>query len=250
VPELENNRNMRMTDELADTTALVCDLGLIPYGQAMGLERSLSRMRAEEQVPDILLLMEHPPTVTMGRFGKPWNVLLSRADLCARGVAFHTADRGGDATFHCPGQLILHLVMSLRRRPGTMRAFITDLEEVVLRVLAGYGVGAERWPAHPGLWVGGRQIAALGLHVSRSVSTHGLAFNINPDLSSFNLINLCGLPGVRATSLARETGRGVNPGEVAPQVLDAFTAVFGLRTESISPAALTGLAAAQALVSV
>jgi lipoate-protein ligase B len=228
----------------------VCDLGLTSYAQAMDLERSLSQMRAEEKVPDTLLLMEHPPTVTMGRFGKARNVLLPPEELFAKGIAFHTTDRGGDATFHCPGQLILHPVLSLRHRPGTMRSFIADLEEVVLRVLASNGVNAERWPAHPGLWVAGRQIAALGLHVSRSVSTHGIAFNINPDLDSFKVINLCGLPGKEATSLAHETGRDIKVGEVAPQVLAAFAEVFHISLETVPFAVLACLAYNQVMVGV
>jgi lipoate-protein ligase B len=232
---------MVIIDRPEKATLRVCDLGLTPYPQAMALERSLSQMRADERLPDTLLLMEHPPTVTMGRFGKAWNVLLPPEELAARGVSFHATDRGGDATFHCPGQLVLHPVVSLRRHPGTMRSFIADLEEVVIRVLASYGVSAERWPAHPGLWVGGCQIAALGLHVSRSVSTHGIAFNVDPDLASFGVINLCGLPGTQATSLCREIGRDVTPGEVTPQVLAAFAEVFHVSMEAVPLAVLTAL---------
>ncbi len=218
--------------------ALLGRLGLIPYGQAIQLEEDLRKLRYDECLPDTILLMEHPPTVTQGRFGKPEHVLITPEEMARRGIAFAHSKRGGDTTYHAPGQLVLHTIMDLRRRDGILRGFITDLEEVALRVLASYGVVAERWSEHPGLWVDGRQVGAVGLHLSRGISAHGLALNVDPDLSSFGVINLCGLPGMEATSIARELGHHVDVKQAARRLEEAFSEVFRLRLAPVTLAYL------------
>ncbi len=223
---------------------LVCRLGRLPYDQAIVLEEGLLKLRAQGRLPDVLLLMEHPPTVTLGRFGKMEHVLLPPEELAARGIAFAHSTRGGETTFHCPGQLVLHAVMDLRRREGTLRGFITDLEEAALRVLAGYGIPAARWREHPGLWVAERQIGAIGLRVSHGVSMHGLALNVCPELSSFNVIDLCGLPGREPTSIARETGRPVRVAQVARRLQASLAEVFHITLAPVSKAALAKQVAA------
>jgi len=218
-------------------------LGLIPFDQAVALEEELCGLRYDGRLPDTILLMEHPPIVTLGRFCDPKHVLISPEEMTRRDIALAHSKRGGDTTFHAPGQLVLHTVMDLRRREGVLRGFVTDLEEVALRTLMSYGVAAERWSEHPGLWVSGQQIGAIGLHLSRGISSHGLALNIDPDLSSFDVINLCGLPGKKATSVSREIGRRVNVKQAAGRMERVFAEVFRVRLLPVTRAYLTKLAA-------
>jgi lipoate-protein ligase B len=217
---------------------LISRLGLVPYEQAITLEEGLCKLRYEGDLPDIVLIMEHPPTVTLGRFGKLENVLLSGEEMVRRGITLAHSKRGGDVTFHTYGQLVLHAVIDLRRRESPLRGFITDLEEVGLRLLASYGVVAERWSEHPGLWVAGRQVGAIGLHMSRGISSHGLALNVDPDLASFGVINLCGLPGCEATSIARELGHSVDMKQATRRFAATFAAVFRLKLTPVAPVAL------------
>lgn len=216
-------------------------LGLISYAQAIALEEGLCKLRYEGRLPDTVLVMEHPQTVTMGRFGKQENVLVAPAELARRGVAFARSNRGGDVTFHAPGQLVLHAVMDLRRHDGPLRGFITNLEETALRMLTSYGVAAERLMEHPGLWVNGRQIVAIGLHLGHGVSSHGLAINVNPDLSLFGVINLCGQPGLEATSITRELNRPAGMRQAVNRMMMAFAAVFRAEIVPVTKSYLTKL---------
>jgi lipoate-protein ligase B len=221
-----------------------CRLGLTPYKEALSLQRRLLRLRQQGLIDDVLLTLEHPPTVTLGRFGKEQNLLLIPEELKKRGIAFCHSDRGGDATFHCPGQLVAYPIMDIRSRGGRLRGYLNKLEETAILTLASYGISAHRWPEHPGLWVGqddgafnpdnSRQIGALGLRVSRGVAIHGLSLNVNPDLSQFSVINLCGLPGMTPTSMADLTGLEVDMDGVRQRFEDNFAAVFGVTLEDIS----------------
>lgn len=212
----------------------VCNLGRIDYETAAGLQCRLLELRCHDRIDDIVLLLEHPPTITLGKFAKRDNILVSPAELERRGIALCPSDRGGDATVHCPGQLVVYPIMSLRNRGGRLRDFIKDLEEVVIRTLLGYGIPAERWSEHPGIWVEGQQIAAIGLRISRSVSMHGLSLNVNPDSAIFNVINLCGLPGKKATSISQLLGKSVALRDVMDSAMRNFAAVFNVDLEQIS----------------
>jgi len=218
-------------------TCLVCQLGLIPFPEAMDYEHRLIRLRFEEKIGDVLLIFEHPPTITLGRFGNRGNVLATPGDLKQRGIAFFDSDRGGDATFCCPGQLVVHPILNLRLRGA--RAYIADLEEMCLRVLHTYGIAAEKSPQHPGIWVDSKQIGAVGLRFSRGVSMHGLSINVKPDLSAFEVINLCGLPGRKATSIEHELGQAVSIAEVNQRIQQFFSSVFHLDLMPISKEELT-----------
>ena len=213
-------------------TCLVCQLGLITFPDAMELEHRLINLMFEEKIGDVLLIFEHPPTITLGKFGNIVNVLVSPEELEQRGIAFYDSDRGGDATFNCPGQLVIHPIMNLRYRGA--RAYIADLEEMGLGVLRDYGITAERLPQHPGVWINGKQIGAVGLRISHGISMHGLSLNVNPDLKSFEIINLCGLPGRSATSIENELGHEVSITEVSQQVLNWFSKVFHVGLLSVS----------------
>ena len=223
---------MRIGDTVSE--CWVCNLGRIDYEEATGLQRRLLELRHQERIDDILLLLEHPPTITLGKFAKKDNILVSPSELDRRGIVVCSSDRGGDATVHCPGQLVIYPIMSLRKRGGRLRDFLKDLEEVAICTLLEYGILAERWSEHPGIWVDGRQIAAIGLRISRSISMHGLSLNVNPEPAIFDVINLCGLPGKKATSISELSGKSVALGEVMDLVMNHFAAVFKVDLEQIS----------------
>lgn len=206
----------------------LCHLGRIPYGAAWELQRKLARLRYEERIDDILLVLEHPPTVTLGRFGRKDNLLITEKQAAERGISLYRSDRGGDITFHCPGQLVVYPIMNIKSRRGKLRDFLTDLEEVAIETLNSYDVPAERWTEHPGIWVNGKQIGAVGLRISRGVTLHGLSLNVSPELGRFNIINLCGLPGKEATSISQLAGRQVRVQDAARRLENRFSEIFSV----------------------
>ena len=217
-----------------------CQLGLIPYKKAFDLQRKLVEVRYEGQIDDALLVLEHPPTITLGRFGKIENVLVGPSELEKRGIDLCNTNRGGDVTFHCPGQLVVYPIVSLRDSHVPFRNFLYKLEGVAIQVLTSFNIAAERWAEHHGIWVDGRQIGAIGLHVSRGITMHGMAINVNPALESFEVINLCGLPGKKATSMAQQLGHEMTVGDVTQQMLASFSDVFGVELQTISPQQIMG----------
>jgi lipoyl(octanoyl) transferase len=221
-----------MMSEMGKGQCFVCRLGLISFPDAMRYEHALLDLRYQEKIGDTLLIFEHPPTVTLGRFGELKNILLSPEQLENKGIAYYDSDRGGDATYNCPGQPVIHPIMNLRTRGA--RSYIANLQEVALRVVQGYGISAGRSADHPGLWVGSKQIAAIGLRLRHSVAMHGLSLNVNPDLSGFECINLCGLPERTATSIEAESGRRVSVEEVLPKLERSFEEIFGVELTPMS----------------
>lgn len=219
---------------------LVCELGRITYPDAFALQQRLAQARLEGKTSDVLLLLEHTPTITLGRFARRENILAPPAVLAEKGIAVYNSTRGGDVTFHCPGQLLIHPILDLRKRDGLVRAYITSLEEVALRVLSDYGLAAQRWSEHPGLWLDGKQIGALGLHFSHGISMHGLSLNVSPDLKSFEVINLCGLPDKTATSIGHELARNVSLEEVEQRIMDSFAEVFWVELRPVTREQLEG----------
>lgn len=186
----------------------VRDLGRIEYGKAFHLQQQLVERRKRGEVADQLLLLEHPHTITLGRNGRLENLLGSEPALRAAGIAFHTTDRGGDITYHGPGQAICYPILDLRDWKRDVGAYVRALEQVMIDALADFGIAAERVPGCTGAWVNGRKIGAIGVHLSRWVTSHGFALNVNTDLSYFGYIVPCGLAkpvtsmaqlGVRAT---------------------------------------------------
>jgi lipoyl synthase len=212
----------------------VYQLGLVSYDQALELQKRLNRLRVEREISDTLLILEHPSTITLGKSADRLNILATETELAQRGIAVCTSDRGGDVTYHCPGQLVAYPVIDLRIRSLTVRGYINMLEELGLQTLDQFGIEADRWTEHPGLWVNGKQIAAIGLHLSRWITTHGLALNVNPELEPFKLINLCGLPGKEATSMAKQLCKEIAVSDVAPRLLESFARVFNVEFESAS----------------
>jgi lipoate-protein ligase B len=223
------------------TECLVCRLGSVGYPEAVALQEQLLEEHARGNIGDILLLLEHPPTITLGRHASRENILLGDRALKRLGIEVHRSSRGGDVTFHCPGQIVVYPIMDLRHRTGLLRGYIRDLEEVALRVLGGYGISTERWDEHPGLWVGGRQIAAIGLRLRGGISMHGMSINVHPDLERFKVINLCGVQGLSATSIEEETGRySITVDEVGTNLLRIFADVFQVDIHRVTTKQLIG----------
>lgn len=180
---------------------------------------------------DTLVLVEHEPVITLGKQGDSANLLLSRELLAAKGIGYHHVERGGDITYHGPGQLVGYPILGLRERGLSVRELMRGLEESIIRTLAGYNVSAGREEGLTGVWVDGEKIAALGVAVKGGVSYHGFAFNIDPNLDHFQLIVPCGISGKPVTSLARLLGKAVTVDEVRPAAETHFREVFGYLPE-------------------
>lgn len=216
------------------THCWVCNLGLIPYPEAHRLQRRLITLRQENTIDDILLLLEHPPTITLGRFANSENILIKPSELKRRGIALCPSDRAGEATFHCPGQMVVYPIIDIRHRVGKLREYLHSLEEMALQILSHFNINAIRWPHHPGIWKDDKQIAAIGLLVSRGITMHGLSLNVNPDLNDFSVINLCGLPNKKATSISQLLGYEVKMNDVIQRTKDTFSSIFEVELEAIS----------------
>lgn len=210
-------------------------LGRVPYRDALALQRGLHRMRREGRVGDLVLSLEHDPVITLGRSADPRHILADPRALGAAGVEVVPVERGGDVTYHGPGQLVLYPILDLRRFRRSLRWYVRALEEVMLRVVATYGVRAGRVPGRPGIWVGRDKLGAVGVYVRGWVTMHGLALNVDPELDRFRLIVPCGLHGAGVTSLAALLGRPVGVREAEGRAAAAFAEVFGARVAEVGP---------------
>jgi lipoate-protein ligase B len=197
------------------------------YDQAWALQRELVAARQAGEAPDTLLLLEHPPVITLGRSGETEHLLGSEAELERRGVEFVETDRGGDITFHGPGQIVGYAIVDLAARGRDLHRYLRDLESVVIQALAEFGIVAERVAGLTGVWVGEAKVAAIGIRVSRWVTHHGFALNVDTDLSYFDLIVPCGIADRRVTSMEALLGRLVDRGVVEDALAHAFESVFG-----------------------
>ena len=208
-------------------------LGIIDYEESLRLQNRLAEARKEEKIGDVLLLLQHPPVITMGKSGKVQNVLASPTTLQEKRIKVIFTDRGGDVTYHGPGQLVAYPILNLLVYGLSVPDYVWHLEEVVIRLLARFGISAGRLGKLRGVWVGEEKVASLGVHLSRWISKHGLALNINTDLELFNFINPCGT-GRRVTSMAKILKKEQPMEEIETLVLEEFADVFGfsLRQES------------------
>lgn len=204
-------------------------LGRVEYEVAWELQKSLVEARAEGRVDDTLLLLEHPPTYTLGRHGKEAHLLVSRDTLEGKGVKVLHVDRGGDITFHGPGQLVGYPVLDLRAQGKKPVRYVRDLEETLIKALSWCGVKATRLENYPGVWVGEKKIAAIGVRVSvRGITSHGFALNVMNDLNYFSKIVPCGIPNKGVTSLTKVLGSKMAFSEVQEKVALSFGEVFGM----------------------
>jgi lipoyl(octanoyl) transferase len=206
-------------------------LGLAPYADALALQRALAASRVAGTLSqDVLLLVEHPPVVTLGRSAKEQHLLASPDLLRARGVELFEVERGGDVTFHGPGQLVGYPIIDLKRHKRDLHWYLRQVEETLIRTLATFGIAATRNPGFTGVWTAHseRKIASIGVHARDWVTWHGFALNVSTELSYFDLIVPCGIQAVTMTSIARELGAPVKWESVEAAVVAAFGAVFGL----------------------
>ena len=209
-------------------------LSRMEYQQAWDLQRFIAQARAEGRAGDTLLLLEHPPTYTLGRRSKDSDLLLQREALEARGARVVDVDRGGEITFHGPGQLVGYPIVDLRAWGGPLR-YVHALEAALISTLQAFGVGAGRAEGLIGVWASGAKIAAIGVKISRGVTTHGFALNVNTDLAWFQHIVPCGIRDCEVTSLERLLGRAVSLEEVAPVVAERFGRELGFRMREVVP---------------
>ncbi len=216
-------------------TGFVVDLGLIEYDAAWELQRRLVAARKAGAVPDVLLLCEHPHVITLGRNGNLGNLRASGQGLRQMGVSFFETDRGGDITYHGPGQLVGYPILNLAEIRRDVAWYMRSLEEAMIRATAEFGIASRRVAGRTGVWVdaptgqhGEEKLAAIGVHLSRWVTSHGFAYNVSTDLRYFDLIVPCGIEDKRATSLEKILGRGVKMEEVSPRIAAHLGELLGL----------------------
>jgi lipoate-protein ligase B len=206
-------------------TALLLDLGRRSYAQTWELQRALHAEVAAGRERDVWIAVEHEPVVTIGRQGKTNSLLVPRETLIAQGVEVHEIERGGDVTYHGPGQVVIYPIMRLPRFREIV-PLVRKLEEAAIGACARFGIAAERWSAHAGAWVGSNCVCAIGLAVQKMTSLHGMALNASTALDYDRLINPCGLVDRGITSLSHETGRLVSYDEAKDVLLDELSRVF------------------------
>ena len=225
---------------MAERELWTVTLGRLPYGDALELQRSIARDRISGTIPqDVLLLVEHPPVVTLGRGTKEKNLVASPEFLQSKGVELFEVERGGDVTFHGPGQLVGYPIIDLKRHREDLHWYLRKIEEALINTLADFGIPGERNTAFTGVWTRGRKIASIGVHARDWVTWHGFALNVTTDLSYFDLIVPCGIDGVVMTSIARELGlEGIDSQDVRDRVTAKFAEAFDLTAVVTSRAAL------------
>ena len=213
-------------------TLAIHRLGRVEYEDGLRLQALFARARKEGKVGDVLLLLEHPPVLTLGRGASPADVLAGTELLEARGVEVHETNRGGEVTYHGPGQIVGYPIVDLAPDRRDVRRYVRSVEEGMIRALSEHGIQADRIAKWPGVWVGSeeagdaRKIGALGVHIARWITTHGFALNVNTALEDFDLIVPCGIREAGVTSMERELGRPVDVGAVEDSLARAFGAVL------------------------
>jgi lipoyl(octanoyl) transferase len=202
-------------------------LGRVPYAEGLELQARLVAERQAGRIPDTLLLLEHDPVFTLGRNARAENVLLSEDALRAQGFEVFETGRGGDVTYHGPGQAVGYPILDLSPDRCDVHRYVRDLEEVMIRTCADYGIEAARVAGMTGAWVGDEKIGAIGVRIARWVTSHGFALNVSNDLAPFGMIVPCGIRGRGVTSLQRQLARPVSLADAAPRLARHLAAVFG-----------------------
>lgn len=225
---------------MAERELLTVPLGRVPYGEALELQRSIARDRISGAISqDVLLLLEHPPVVTLGRSSKEKHLVASPEFLQSHGVELFEVERGGDVTFHGPGQLVGYPIVDLKRHRQDLHWYLRRIEEALINTLADYDIPGERNTSYTGVWTRGKKIASIGVHARDWVTWHGFALNVTTDLSFFDLIVPCGISGVVMTSIARELGaEDVSAQDVRERVAAKFADAFDLTAVVTSRSAL------------
>ncbi|MES2525391.1 MAG: lipoyl(octanoyl) transferase LipB [Gemmatimonadota bacterium] len=235
-----------LTQDLTDGShtgrlLLVCDLGLLDYDAAYAIQKDVARRRIAGEVDqDVLLLVEHPPVVTLGRGTKPGNLLVTPDFLLSRGIQLRDIDRGGDVTVHEPGQLVAYPIVDLKRHKQDLHWYLRQVEESVMGALASFGLDSGRVPGRTGVWREGRKLASIGVHAREWVTWHGVALNVSNDLDTFAHVVPCGIDQVEMTTVLRECSVAgiVAPGMagVRDALAEAMADVFSLTPISVTSA--------------
>ena len=224
------------------SNCLVIDLGLLGYAEASALQKQLVAARKADAIADVLLFCEHPHVITLGRNGKRENLLASERVLQQKNVQLHATDRGGDITYHGPGQIVAYPILNLAAIRRDVGWYVRMLEEVMIRASADFGIISERISGRTGIWVrtssGEEKLGAIGVHLSRWITSHGFAYNVSTDLRYFDLIVPCGIAGRKATSLEKLLERRIERRPVAGRLAKHFGEVFGLELRHIPRDAL------------
>lgn len=214
---------------MADRELLVTRLGRMAYAEALELQREVAKDRISGAISqDLLLLVEHPPVVTLGRSSKERNLISSPAFLASKGVELFEVERGGDVTFHGPGQLVGYPIIDLKRHKLDLHWYLRSVEEALIRTIGQYSIPGERSTGYTGVWTNGRKIASIGVHARDWVTWHGFALNVTTDLSYFDLIVPCGIVGVEMTSIAKETSQSPSVDDVGSIAAHEFGKLFDL----------------------
>jgi lipoate-protein ligase B len=204
----------------------IIDLGVVDYEKTWDLQHQLWSRRVEEEVPDLLLILEHPHVITLGRRGNRSHLIASSEVLEAMKIPIFHVERGGDVTYHGPGQMVVYPILHLKEYGYRIVRYVDQLEEVILRVLRDFGIEGRRDPLNRGIWVEGEKIASVGVAIRRWVSFHGFALNYGTDLTYFDLINPCGLEGKKMTSMAKILGKKISGESLTERISLKFREVF------------------------
>ena len=212
----------------------ICDLGKIDYAESVKLQQRLSLLRSRDIIDDIVLLCEHDRVITCGTTTDPTNILWSEEELKAKGISVVKVKRGGDVTMHVPGQLVCYPILNVRYYRGVLSDYIGYLEQTALRSIKEFVPGADVWEKHPGIWIDEKQLAAIGLHISRSVTSHGIMVNVSSDVSLLEAINPCGMKGCHSTSIEIEAGKQVDMDHFKNSIANSFATIFDRQLVELS----------------
>jgi lipoate-protein ligase B len=206
-------------------------LGIVPYEVALKLQQRLMWARAESKIGDVLLLLQHPPVFTTGRFRGGEDIIVPPETLTQDGITVFHTNRGGGITYHGPGQLVGYPILNLKENDLGVREYIQKLEATMIKLLLGLGIHGRRVAEYPGVWVGEKKVCSLGIHVSHHITTHGFALNVSNDLQYFQYVRPCGLSGEVMTSVSELLGHWVAMERIIEKLLPSFSEVFGLSCE-------------------
>ncbi len=207
-------------------------LGETPYGLALKRQQGLMQARAEGSIPDVVLLLQHPPVFTIGRFRGEEDIIVPPETLTQEGIAVFHTNRGGSITYHGPGQLVGYPILDLKENGLGIRQYIWKLEAVIIKLLHALGIQGYRVAQYPGgVWVGEEKVCSIGIHASHYITMHGFALNVNTDLQHFEYINPCGIEGNVMTSISKILGNHIELEAIIEAFFNSFSEIFGLRRE-------------------
>lgn len=216
--------------EREDKSCYVLDMGLLDYARAHRLQIKLTELRLNQQIGDVLILLEHPPVLTLGRLRGAENILVSKDILAKKKISVFSSERGGDVTYHGPGQLVGYPILNLRNYCQSISEYLRKIEEVIILTLRDFGVRAGRKAKYPGVWVEEKKIASIGVAIKEfRITYHGFALNVNPDISPFRFIHPCGIKNLEVTSLAKLLGYAPEMIEVKQKVIMNFAHIFKMK---------------------